>query len=58
MTTSLRAMRICGSELLAVCRHSDKSYDHKHCDSGGFMFFICQVISREYIFLVLCEFMT
>ena len=58
MITSLRAMGICGSELPAVCRHSDKSYDHKHCDSEGFMFFICQVTSREYIFVGLCEFMT
>ena len=39
-------MQIYGWELIAVCHYPNKSYDHKHCDSGD-IFLICQVISRE-----------
>ena len=47
-------MRICGWEFLAVCHHSDKSCDHKHCFSGD-IFLICRVTSREHMFKELCE---
>ena len=37
-------MQINEWELLVVCHHPSKSFDHKHCDSGN-MFLICHVAS-------------
>ena len=34
-------------ELVAVFHHPDSSCDHKHCDSGGVMFLICEATSRK-----------
>ena len=52
----LGVLRIYRWEFLAVRHHPDKSFDHKHCESGD-MFLICQVTSREHMFKELCEFM-
>ena len=43
-------MQIYEWELLVVCHHPSKSFDHKHCDSGN-VFLICHVTSY------LCEFL-
>ena len=58
MTTLLRGHVNLWVGDLALCHHSDKSCDHKHCDSEDLMFPICHVTSCEYIFKGLCEFMT
>ena len=42
-------MRIYGWEVLVVCHHRDKSYSHKHCDSGDNVF----NLSRNVMFLIL-----
>ena len=50
-------MQISGWELLKVCHHLGKCCEHRHYDSGGIVFLICYMISREHMFKGLCEFM-
>ena len=50
-------MRIYRWDLLAVSHHSDKSFDLKHCDSGGIMFLNYYVTSLEHMFKGLYELM-
>ena len=50
-------MRLYRRELLPICHHLDKSFDHKYYDSEDVMFLICYVTSCEYIFTALYEFM-
>ena len=38
-------MQIYEWELLVVCHHPSKPFDHKHCDSGNIMFLIRYVTS-------------
>ena len=48
-------MRIYGRKLLALCHHSGKSWDHKHCGDRD-MFFLCHVTSCEHMFKGLSTF--
>lgn len=57
MTTLLRVHASLWWDLLMVCHHRHKPYDHNHYDSGNIMFLICNIILREYILKGLCEFM-
>ena len=43
-------------KLLVVCHQPDKSYDHKHCDSGE-LFLIGHVTSLQHMLKRLYEFM-
>ena len=49
--------RIHGWVLIVLCHHPDKSCDHKHCEIGDVMSWICRVTFREHTFKGLCEFM-
>ena len=42
-------MQIYGWELLTICQHPGKFSEHRYCDSGDVVFFICSVTSREHL---------
>ena len=43
-------MQLNGWGLLAVCNHSNKFSDHRHCGNGDLMFLICHVTSHDHVF--------
>ena len=46
-----------GWKLLAICHHTEKPCDHRYCNSGDKIFFICHMTSPKHMFKQLCEFM-